>query len=70
VAAERGNVEILDQLWAFAKEVRNRDDLNNKLLLAKDDDKNTVLHHASFSGNVQLLERIWKWAKEQMTKEE
>ena len=51
-------------MWEWAKEVLNRDELNNILLLAKDDEEMTAIYHAIFSGNVQILERKWKRAYE------
>jgi hypothetical protein len=70
VAAERGKVDILDKLWDLAKEVLNRDDLNNKVVFAKDYEEKTVLNHASLSGDIPLLERIWNLTKEQLSPEE
>jgi ankyrin repeat protein len=70
MAVSWGKVEILDKLWELAKEVLNRDELNNDLLLAKDEFEETALHHALYIGNVQILERIWKLAKEQLSQEE
>ena len=70
MAAQGDKVDVLDQLWEWTKEVLNTDEINNKLLLAKEYDEETVLHHASFSENVQIIERIWKWAKGQLTPEE
>jgi hypothetical protein len=40
------------------------------LLLAKDDEEMTAIHHATLSGNVQIFERILKWANVQLTPEE
>ena len=56
------------KIVGLSKVVLNRDELNNKLLLAKDDQEKTAFHHASFNGNVQILERIWKWANKQLAK--
>jgi ankyrin repeat protein len=69
-AVQWGKVEVLDKMWELAKKVLNRDELNNKLLLAREDTKKTFLHHAAFIGDVQILERVWKWANEQLTPEE
>jgi len=63
-------VEILDNLWDWAKQVLNTDELNNNLLLDKDKVERTVLPHASYNGNLQILERTWNLAKEQLTKNE
>ena len=59
VAVRKSKAEVLDKLWEWAKEVLNRDEMNNKLLLAKDDEEMTAFHHATFTGNLQILERIW-----------
>ena len=48
----------------------SKEDLNNKLLLAKVDRKQTVWHYATLCDKVQLLGRIWKWAQEKLTPEE
>jgi len=58
-----GNSELFKKLCKWATEKLNSDKLNNKLLLAKDDREQTVLHHTSLWGNLQILERIWNWAK-------
>jgi endo-1,4-beta-D-glucanase Y len=70
MAVQEGKAEFLDKLWEWAKEVLNRDELNNKLLLAKDDEEMTAFHRASVSGKMQTLERIWTWANEELTPEE
>ena len=67
MAVQEGKAKGLHKLWEWAKGLLNRDELNNILLLAKDDKEMTALHHATFNGNVQILERIWKWAIEQLT---
>jgi hypothetical protein len=61
-----GNVGELDKLWDWVKEAINTDKLNNKLLLAKDDEKNIVLNHASLSGKVQIFFRIRNCTKEEL----
>jgi hypothetical protein len=45
------------------------EELNNCLLLAKDDEDNTVLQYISFCDNGQTLGRIRDWAKEQLPPE-
>jgi ankyrin repeat protein len=60
VAVKWDNIEVLGNLWEWAKEVINTDELNNKLLITKDDKGNTVLHNASSSGNVQIFLRMRK----------
>ena len=57
-------------MWAWAKEVLNREQLYDKLLLPTDDKEQTALHHLTLRDNIQILQRIWKWASEQLTAEE
>ena len=45
------------------------EELNNKLLLAKDDMKLTVCPYASIRGKQDLLQKIWVWAKNVLTTE-
>ena len=45
MAAKRVKVEVLDKLWEWAKKLLNTDELNNKLLLAKDDEENAIFHN-------------------------
>jgi len=45
VAAEWGKTES-EKIWEWAKVEISTEDLNNKLLLAKDDIKQTVWHYA------------------------
>ena len=45
-AADWSLVEVLDRLWEWAKEVVNRDELDKKLLLAKDERENTLLNYS------------------------
>jgi hypothetical protein len=70
VVAQWGKTEALEKIWEWAKAEMSTEDLNNKLLLAKDDRKQTVWYYASLWDNLQLLERIWEWAQEQQTRED
>ena len=56
VAAQMDNIDVLDKLWEWPKEVLNTENLNNNQLLAKDNEANTVLQHAQFSYILQILE--------------
>jgi ankyrin repeat protein len=69
VAAECGNLELLQMLWELAKEKLTPEDLNNKLLLAKDKRGQTAWHVAAERRNLQLLQKLWDWAKEVLTAE-
>ena len=70
MAVQRGKAEAIENLWEWAKEILNTDELNNKLLLAMDNDEMTAFHHASFSGILRILERIRNLANEQTKTEE
>jgi hypothetical protein len=67
LAAELGRTEPLEKIWGWAKAKLSTEELNNKLLLAKVDRKQTVWDYVSLWDNVQLLGRIWKWVQEQLT---
>ena len=45
-AADWSIEEALERLWEWAKLVLNRDELNKKLVLAKDEGENTVLNYS------------------------
>jgi len=63
-------MKSLEKIWEWAEAELSTEDLNNKLLLAKDNIKETVWHCASLWDNVELLGRIWKWALEQVVPQE
>jgi hypothetical protein len=69
VAAECGNLKLLQMLWELAKEKLTTEDLSNKLLLAKDKRGQTAWHMAAECGNLQLLQKLWEWANEAITTE-
>jgi ankyrin repeat protein len=59
------SMAALEKLWAFAKEAQlNKDDVKNKLLLAKDMNGSTAWHQAAIGGRVEALETLWKLSKE------
>jgi len=67
LAAELGKTEPLEKIWEWAKAELSTEELNNKLLLAKVDIKQTVWDYISLWDKVQLLGRIWKWVQEKIT---
>jgi len=69
MAAECGNLELLQMLWELAKKKLTPEDLNNKFLLAKNNRGQTAWHMAAEWGNLQLLQKLWDWAKEVPTAE-
>jgi ankyrin repeat protein len=63
--AEDGNTDALEKLWAWAKDNLTQEELNNKLLLAKDLQGQTAWHRAAEGGHTKVLEKLCEWAKEQ-----
>jgi ankyrin repeat protein len=57
--AERGNVALLEKLWAWAKEVKAEKDL----LLSKDSYGKIAWNRAEWFGKPKVLEKLWAWAK-------
>jgi ankyrin repeat protein len=63
MVAERDQVQILEKLWTFAKELQLKpDELRNEVLLLKDKYNRTALHTASGEGQVVILEKLWDFA--------
>jgi len=58
-----GISEIIQKIWECAKEKLTADELDNKLLLAKDHREYTTWHVAAMIFNTGSLEKIWKRAK-------
>ena len=64
-AARRGQVEILEKLLNWGKELQLKpEEIRNELLLSKIKNGNTACHEAAERGQVEILERLWDWAKE------
>jgi len=60
VAAELGNLELLQNIWEWAKENIKTEDLNNKLLLATDNMERTVCHMAARGGGTWRYGRKYR----------
>ena len=69
VAAEKGQLEVLQKLCEWAKKVLSPEDLH-KMFLGKDGDERTAWHMASEKGQIEVLQKLWEWAKEVLTQEE
>jgi hypothetical protein len=70
-AAISDNVEILEKLWDWAKELHIKpEELRNEVFLSKDIYKQATLRKAERSGNVEILEKLRDWAKELQVKPE
>ena len=62
--ARKGQVEILEILWDWAKELQlEPEELKNDVLLSKDESKETAWHKAAESGQVEVLEELCDWAR-------
>jgi len=70
-AAERSDVELLNKLRDWAKELQLKPEvLRNKVLLSKEYYKGTAWHKATKRGHVELLKELCIWAKELQLKPE
>jgi hypothetical protein len=67
VAAKAGNVEVLEELWVWAKEKLTTGELKKKLLLAKHIMGRTAWHGATETNNIVVLEVLWEWIIEELT---
>ena len=58
-AAERGDVEVLQKLWDWAKELQLKpEELRNEVWLSKDKYGQTAWRMAAESGKIQVLEKL------------
>jgi hypothetical protein len=64
-AAGKGQVEILERLWDFAKELQLKpDEFLNEVLLSKDKFNRTAWHMAAEDCQFLILEKLWDFLKE------
>ena len=63
--AEDGNTDALEKPWGWAKDNLTQDELNNKLLLAKDVQGQAAWHRAAEGDHTKTLEKLCEWAKEE-----
>jgi uncharacterized protein YjfI (DUF2170 family) len=63
LAAKSGNVKLLEEHFALAKEKGNPEEINSKLLLAQNEYGQTALHVAA-EGSVSVLEKLRAFVKE------
>jgi hypothetical protein len=52
---------------AKSKKKQTREEINNNLLLATDDEVRTVFHMAVKCGGLELLQNVWEWANWKLT---
>jgi ankyrin repeat protein len=65
-----GNLRLLQKLWEWGKETTAAEDVNNNLLLVKDDMEQTAWHLAAGNGKLTVLQKVWEWGKETLTAQE
>jgi ankyrin repeat protein len=52
-------------MWVWTEEGQlHTNELQKKLLVAKDKDGFTALQYAAHKGSLESLETLWSWAKE------
>jgi hypothetical protein len=70
LAAKRGELDVLQKIWEWAKENVTKEEINNKLLLATDICGKTIFHTVARRTYFHVILEVWEWAKENLTKEE
>ena len=70
VAADCGNITLLQTIWEWAKQELTAEELKNSFLLAKDDREQTAFELTAEKGNTEVLETLHKWDVEELTPEE
>ena len=63
---EKGQTEVLHNLWEWTNDVLSQEELNN-MFLAKDGDEKTDWNVASEKGQVEVLYKLCKWTNEVLT---
>jgi hypothetical protein len=63
-AAERGQVEILEKLWDWAKELQLKPKQLRNEVFSTDKYGKTVSYKAANRGQVEILEKLWDWVNE------
>jgi DNA-binding FadR family transcriptional regulator len=70
VAAESGNLELLQQLRDWAKDLQTAEVMSDELLLARDDNEQTFLHVAAKRNSTKDFEKVWDWVTGKLSPEE
>ena len=60
MATTQGRLEKLQKVWEWANKKLTREEINNKLLLAIDDQGRTALCVAAELGTQEILEKLWE----------
>jgi hypothetical protein len=67
VTAKFCKTEVWKKLWYWDKEALTWEELNIKLLLAKNSMQLTAWHLMAEDGNTDTLVKSWVWAKDTVT---
>jgi hypothetical protein len=70
LAVVNGEVNLVENIWEWAKWKQTAEEINNKLLLARIYGNPTSWLSAISNGSVQLLEKLCEWAEDKLTREE
>jgi ankyrin repeat protein len=70
IAADKGELKVLQIIWDFAKDNPITGKMKNELLLATDFAGYTTWHSAALQGATDVFQKIWDLAKENVTSEE
>ena len=61
-ASEKGQIELLNKLWEWAKDLLISEEIQN-IFLARDESKRTAWHMALEEGHIDVFHNLWEWPK-------
>ena len=64
LVAYSGKVRLLQELWDLARRKGNTKEINSKILLARNEFGDSLLHMAVAGCSAMILEKMWVFAKE------
>jgi len=67
IGSNVGQYRDISKLWVCAKGSPTTEEINNKLLLAADNEGRNAWHLAAMSDIIKALQTLWKCAKENLT---
>jgi endo-1,4-beta-D-glucanase Y len=70
LAAEKGNVEVMQKIWEWAEEKLTREEIKNNLLSHNDRERRAAWQVAAYQSKLDIMHKIWEWAEEKLTTEE
>ena len=70
IAAFRGNVEAMREIWELAKERLTTEEIKNEIILRTECEGRNAWHIAAYWGNVDAIREIWELAEERLTTED